>query len=102
MVCYIHICFPYYCFLFLFTDGELPGCSVKDLLIFFTGMDTIPPFGFETTPSITFNHDPTVKFPKASTCQMELRLPLVHGSQYNHFRDHMVLGIMSNDGFGLG
>ena len=63
-------------------DGELSVFSVIDLLIFFTGMDTISPFGFEATPSITFNDDPTFKFPIAATCEMELKLPVAHGSQY--------------------
>ena len=83
-------------------DGKLSnGCSTQYILCFFTGMDAIPPLGFDKAPGISFLHDPAARFPTSSTCDMELRLPTKHGSyMYIPFRDDMIVALMGNDGFG--
>ena len=40
----------------------------------------IPPLGFDSeAPSIVFLHDSKSRFPTASTCSIQLRLPISHG-----------------------
>ena len=60
-------------------DGEL-----QTLLVFATGMDSIPPLGFHPEPEITFGHpedldpdDASVGYPVANTCGNQLRLPIL-------------------------
>jgi hypothetical protein len=64
------------------------------LLIFATGLDTIPPLGFEPTPSLTFGHGEDVaiddirrQFPIAHTCTNSLRIPLI--ATYDKFKENM-------------
>ena len=83
-------------FKLLFIENTLDHCSLKDVLIFFSGTDTIPPHEFH--PTIVFSHGNAI-LPTASTCDLELRIPATH-SNYVKFRDAMVLGLKGHDGFG--
>ena len=38
--------------------------------------------GFGKTPAVVFIHDPIRKLATASTCDLHLRLPVGHGSDY--------------------
>ncbi|XP_060603200.1 uncharacterized protein LOC132756211 [Ruditapes philippinarum] len=58
--------------------------NLKSLLAFLTGLDEIPPLGFECKGYITFRHredmevnDATIEFPLINTCSLELRLPVL-------------------------
>ena len=75
------------------------GCTLGDLLSFFTGSSTIPPQGFNKQCTITFNHG-SDRLPTASTCSLEIRLPTCHGEDYGSFKDAMVLALKCHDGFG--
>ena len=67
--------------------------------MFFSGIDGIPPCGFQdVTPTIVFLHGDAV-LPTASTCDLEFRIPATY-SNYTKFRDAMVLGLKGHDGFG--
>ena len=79
-------------------DGEI-GCTLNDVLIFFSGANCVPPLGFEEQPSLLFVHRDTAMFPTASTCDLQLRLPAQY-NQYKDFREAMILGVQGNDGFG--
>ena len=76
------------------------GCSVEDVMVFFSGSNHIPPTGFAKKPTIVFVHDPLRKLATASTCDLQLRLPVCHGTDYETFKQNMVLSIKGNDGFG--
>ena len=60
----------------------------------------IPPTGFAKKPTDVFVYDPLKKLTTASTCDLQLRLPLCHGTDYETFKQNMVLSIKGNDGFG--
>ena len=75
---------------YLSSEGKT-GCSVEDVLIFFTGTDKIPPLGFEKVPTITFLHCSTAKFATASTCDPELQLPTCHGDDMDTFIEDMIM-----------
>ena len=65
----------------------------------FTGSSFIPPQGFGKKCQITFLVDDS-PLPTASTCEMEIRLPTVHGENYTSFKKSLVLGFKGHDGFG--
>ena len=68
------------------------------MLIFFSGASQVPPLGFDKHPAIAFNHEGLLA--TASTCDLQLRLPVIHEPSYQNFRDALILSIKGNDGFG--
>ncbi len=85
---------------FCFIAGCI-SCTLKDLLVFFSGAERIPPLGFDSeAPSIVFLHDSKSRFPTTSTCSIQFRIPISHGDQYQSFKDDFLLAIFGNDGFG--
>ena len=52
--------------------------------------------GFERKPTLTFVHEPLAT---SSTCDLQLRIPIIHGSNYNKFEEALVLSMKGNDGF---
>ena len=76
------------------------GCSVEDVIVFFSGSNRVPPTGFAKKPTVTFFHDPLRKLATASTCDLQLRLPVCHGNDYESFKQDMILSVKGNDGFG--
>ncbi len=70
------------------------------MLVFLSGSSHVPPVGFGKKPSVVFVHDNFRKFATASTCDLQLRLPVCHGSDYPKFKQDMILSIKGNDGFG--
>ena len=82
--------------------GTADGCTLEDILVFFTGSSSIPPHGFgkKNSCTVTFISDGKTSLPTASTCNMELRLPTSHGEDYFSFKQSMILALKGNDGFG--
>ena len=70
----------------------------KKLLIVSTGAEAIPLLGFEKPLELSFLQTGTL--PTASTCSLHLRLPVVH-TDYNKFKDMMVIALKGHKGFGL-
>lgn len=68
----------------------------EDILIFFSGADHEPPFGFIPKPNLTFTGG---KLAYSSTCALRLTLP-IDNNTYNSFKYYMVLSLVGNDGFG--
>jgi hypothetical protein len=87
--------FVYFCDFMDECEAKQIDCKLKDILIFSSGAETVPPIGFAHTPKITFINS---HLPTASTCDVELRLPTTH-TQYKDFREYMILGIKSSVGF---
>ena len=75
------------------------GCTMKHVMIFFSGSDRIPPMGFDRHPTLHFIHDDERKLPTSSTCDLQMRIPTCH-PDYDEFKKYMVLGLIGNDGFG--
>ena len=69
-------------------------------MVFLLGSNRVPPVGFGKTPAVVFIHDPIRKLATASTCDLQLRLLVGHGSYYESFKVDMVLSVRCNDGFG--
>lgn len=82
----------------LWTDEDI-GCTLQDILIFFSGSDRIPPMGFSQHPTLVFLHQPNEILPTSSTCDLQLRIPTCF-DQYEKFKEYMMLGLKGNDGFG--
>ena len=70
--------------------------SLKDVLIFATGSEDIPPMGFVNRPLIEFKDQ---QLPTASTCGPLLVLPL-HVDNEKTFIEKMCFGIKDCCGFG--
>ena len=83
------------------SEGEIPGLSLSDLLIFLTGADRIPPLGFSGPLSLEFydNDDGEKRLPWSSTCALTLHLP----RQYNQPEELKLLlsqCLQESQGFG--
>ena len=83
--------------IFYYIDGEAP-CSLEDILVFCSGASHVPPLGFDKPPTISFEYESVLA--TASTCDIQLRLPVLHGCDYLKFKDAMILSLKGNDGFG--
>lgn len=83
---------------FLFSDGRT-GCTISDVLVFFTGTNQIPPLGFGKTPTVSFLRHNDL-FATASTCDVRLRLPIKYGDDLEAFKQAMIMSLKDNDGFG--
>ncbi|KAF3856877.1 hypothetical protein F7725_017600 [Dissostichus mawsoni] len=66
------------------------------MLMFATGLTSLPPSGFEPSPGIEFLDDSP--FPMANTCSNTLKLPLLES--YNVFKSKMDFGMQNSPGFG--
>lgn len=78
-------------------DAEFENdVSLEDILIFFTGCDSIPALGFSPKPRLEFITNS--RFPLANTCEIILRIP-VH-TTYTAFKSNMDFGIRNAPGFG--
>ncbi|XP_065104077.2 uncharacterized protein [Paramisgurnus dabryanus] len=70
--------------------------SLENLLMFATGLTSLPPAGITPQPCIVFLD--TSPFPMANTCANTLKLPL--SETYSSFKSHMDFGIQNSPGFG--
>ena len=82
----------------MYVGGEIE-CTVEDVMAFFSGASEVPPLGFEKQPTIVFNHANNSILTTVSTCDLKMRLPTIHGSDYEKFKDALFLSIRGNDGF---
>ena len=71
--------------------------SLKTVLAFFTGADSIPPLGYQ---SAVLNFNPHNPYPMASTCAIQLTLPTKY-QDYDEFQKHLNIGFSMHGGFGL-
>ena len=76
------------------------NCVVKDVLFFCSGAERFPPLGFGKELKILFLGHQDGKLATASMCDLTLRLPTVHGEDYESFKDCMTMSFKGNDGFG--
>ena len=58
----------------------------------------MPPLGFEKHPTLKFIH--SGRLATASTCDLHLRIPTLHGRSYPDFKEAMILSMKGHDGFG--
>ena len=73
------------------------GCTVENVLVFFSGANCVPPLGFPRQPKVVFLDGAVLC--TSSTCDITLRLPTGH-DEYESFKDAIILSIKGNDGFG--
>ncbi|XP_034534151.1 G2/M phase-specific E3 ubiquitin-protein ligase-like isoform X2 [Notolabrus celidotus] len=78
-------------------DAEFEkGVCLEDILVFFTGCDSIPALGFSPKPNLEFiNYS---RFPVANTCENILRIPTQ--AVYTAFKHDMDFAIRNSPGFG--
>ena len=65
------------------------------MIFFFSGADDIPPKGYPREPELNFN--PSSKYPTASTCALQLTLPIC----YDQFKSALDVAFTMHGGFGL-
>ncbi|MEQ2222794.1 hypothetical protein ILYODFUR_030126, partial [Ilyodon furcidens] len=70
--------------------------SLEDILVSFSGCDSIPTLGFSPKPSLEFIS--YSRFPVANTCENILRIPF-HNA-YSDFKTDMDFAIRNSPGFG--
>lgn len=90
-------------------EGKVLGleteANLKDLFVFLTGSDRIPPMGFTRKGKIAFDHRDNSQelcFPSVSTCQSMLQLPMCDDltQDYDSFKEKMNLAVLGSVGFG--
>ena len=73
--------------------------TIRDVFIFLTGCDSVPPLGFGGTErQIEFDDEAVV--PRVSTCSLVLFLPTTLPLDYQIFKEKMDFYILSSQGFG--
>lgn len=81
--------------MFLFVEHQTE-VSLENVLMFATGLTSLPPAGITPQPCIIFLA--TSPFPMANTCENTLKLPLL--DTYSSFKTRMDFGIQNSPGFG--
>lgn len=72
--------------------------SLKDVMVFLTGCDSVPPLGFgDVEPSVHFSGDNVL--PTVSTCSLTLRFPLSFPTIFEKFKENMDFAILGSQGF---
>ena len=84
--------------------GSETEANLKDLFVFLTGSDRIPPMGFTRKGKIAFDHrdnSQELRFPSVSTCQPMLQLPMCDDltQDYDSFKEKMNLAVLGSVGF---
>jgi len=72
--------------------------TLEKVLAFFTGAEYLPPLGYE---NVTLQFSSSNPFPTASTCAIELTLPIQYGQCYQRFKQSMNTALLCYGGFGL-
>eukprot|EP00731_Ephydatia_muelleri_P032655 Em0024g199a len=80
--------------------GTIKGVSLKNVLSFFTGAEDIPLTGYDTTPTLMFDHTSN-PFITASTCAVQLTLPTIHSDDQAVFDEKVIYALRHHGGFGL-
>lgn len=57
----------------------------------------VAPLGFEKTPQLVFSSGILAT---SLTCDLVVRIPIEHGSDYSKLKEAMILSIHDHDGFG--
>ena len=83
-----------------FLDGVIESelgegrVSLQQLLLFFTGGDTIPPLGYQQQPELHFAEAGSLA--TTATCGPTLWLPTIHPT-YSDFTKYMVLSLSQQE-----
>lgn len=94
---------------FLENEGKVAAketeVTLKDVSVFLTGSDRIPPMGFERKGAIVFDHIENAqegRLPPVSTCLPQLQLPVCDNlcDIYDVFKERMNLAVLGSVGFG--
>ncbi|XP_056624921.1 G2/M phase-specific E3 ubiquitin-protein ligase-like isoform X3 [Triplophysa dalaica] len=79
------------------TGEQEAGLSLQDILMFATGLDSLPPSTIVPQPKLCFER--TSSYPIASTCTNTIKLPM--SKSYEELKNAMDFGIQNSPGFGL-
>ncbi|KAJ8015932.1 hypothetical protein DPEC_G00001840 [Dallia pectoralis] len=77
-------------------EEKATAVSLEDILMFATGLASLPPAGMTPLPCIDFL--PDSPFPMSNTCANTLKLPLLE--TYSVFKTNMEFGLQNSPGFG--
>ncbi|MGH0130916.1 UNVERIFIED_CONTAM: hypothetical protein FKN15_059637 [Acipenser sinensis] len=77
-------------------EEQETAVSLEDVLMFATGLRSLPPAAIQPQPSMEFFS--SSQFPTANTCGNILRLP--YADNYDEFKSAMEFGIKNSPGFG--
>lgn len=69
--------------MFVFLE-ENEECNLGDILIFITGIDSMPQLGFRIKVDVKFCVQDDLQYPTSNTCGLKLYLPICHNN-YEEF-----------------
>ena len=84
--------------LIMATSGGLTDVTLKDVFSCFTGAETMPSFGFDSSGGLNF--DKVAQFPTASTCAIQLTLPTMYFDQPRTLKEKCSYAFQNHGGFG--
>nr|XP_023695653.1 G2/M phase-specific E3 ubiquitin-protein ligase-like isoform X2 [Paramormyrops kingsleyae] len=79
------------------SEDNKTAVSLQELLMFATGLNSIPPAGMEPKPRLLFDH--SSRFPLGKTCANTIAIPVAQS--YDQFQADMDFAILNSPGFGL-
>ncbi|XP_059183628.1 G2/M phase-specific E3 ubiquitin-protein ligase-like isoform X2 [Centropristis striata] len=79
------------------TEDRKTGLSLADILMFATGLSSLPPSGINPRPKLVFQRNS--RYPCSRTCANTMEIPL--SMTYEEFAKDMDFGIENSPGFGL-
>ena len=72
--------------------------NLKDVLVFLTGCDVVPPLGFgNVSSSVQFSE--AAQLPLVSTCALTLTFPISFPTDPSNFKEKMEFSILGSQGF---
>ena len=77
--------------------GEQASPSLKDIMIFLTSCESVPPLGFSMNPTIDFTDEE--QFPVSSTCSLTLTFSRKTKTSFTDFKEIMDLTVLGSEGF---
>ena len=79
-------------------QGDQCSPNLKDVMVFLTGCDCLPPLGFaDASPTIVFSDDAVL--PTVSTCSLTFNIPRNIPTEFDTFKEKMDFSILRSRGF---
>lgn len=76
IISYYTVVPPCYYFMCILCAGGQAQVTLKDIVIFATGLSKVPAMGFPVKPQLAFLDPEQGPFPRANTCSLTLKIPV--------------------------
>ena len=78
--------------------GDQASPTLEDIMVFLTGLDSVPPLGFgDIIGTVEFTRED--RLPTVSTCSLVLRFPISFPQDFDSFKEKMNFVVLGSQGF---